>query len=178
MRGIDERTGVLTGAGLDAASPESVYEQWDIVPPEYAHEMQPNVLVRNWQSIPLEARRDDWIADEPEDEAGRFVPASVLATLRRRRLASDPTVPIRKLLHGCRDVVVINDEAHHVYGEKRTRTADDLAYIRWSKIIRHDRKYDDDRAGRRTLRDTLVRIRFAEARRHPLRVADRGLLSL
>ena len=39
------------------------------------------------------------------------------------------------MLRGWRDVVVINDEAHHVYGEKRVRSGEDPAYIKWSRIV-------------------------------------------
>jgi type III restriction enzyme len=39
------------------------------------------------------------------------------------------------MLGGWRDLVVINDEAHHVYGEKRARKGEDPAYIKWSKIL-------------------------------------------
>ena len=34
-----------------------------MVPPEYLEEFQPNMMVRNWQAIPLEAKRDDWIGE-------------------------------------------------------------------------------------------------------------------
>src|SRR5262249_55466101 len=33
------------------------------------------------------------------------------------------------------DVFIINDEAHHVYGEKKARKGEDPGYIKWSKII-------------------------------------------
>jgi len=42
---------------------------------------------------------------------------------------------IRRMLGGWRDVVVINDEAHHVYGQKRTRKGEDSECIKWSKIL-------------------------------------------
>ena len=90
-----------------------------MVPPEYREEFHPNVLVRNWQGIPLEAKRDDWIGEgEVPLEEGRFIPQAVLRAMRRRA-RQDPNAPIRRLLGGWRDLVVINDEAHHVYGEKR-----------------------------------------------------------
>jgi type III restriction enzyme len=53
----------------------------------------------------------------------------------RRRAQQDPNAPIRRMLGGWRDLVVINDEAHHVYGEKRARKGEDPAYIKWSKIL-------------------------------------------
>ena len=46
-----------------------------------------------------------------------------------------PEAPIRRLLKGWRDLVVINDEAHHVYGEKRTKRGEDPSYIKWNKIL-------------------------------------------
>ena len=91
------------------------------------------VLVRNWQSIPLETKRSDWI-DEEVIQDGRFIPQSVLRAMRRRA-NQDPNAPIRRLLRGWREVVVINDEAHHVYGEKRTRKGEEPEYIKWSKIL-------------------------------------------
>ena len=50
-------------------------------------------------------------------------------------LGRTPNVPIRRLLGRWRDLVVINDEAHHVYGEKRGRKGEDAEYIKWSKIL-------------------------------------------
>jgi len=133
VRGVDERTGLSTGSGLDPASGENLYTDFEMVPPEYQEEFRPNVVVRNWQSIPLEANRDDWIGKEMLGE-GRFVPASVLWAIERRN-RSDPKAAVRRLLGNWRDLVVINDEAHHVYGEKRTRAGEEPAYIRWNKII-------------------------------------------
>jgi hypothetical protein len=44
------------------------------VPPEYREEFRPNVLVRNWQGIPLEGKRDDWIGEgQVPLEEGRFI---------------------------------------------------------------------------------------------------------
>jgi type III restriction enzyme len=129
----DRVSGVPRGDGLDPSGAENLYDLFDTVPPEYHDEFHPNVLVRNWQAVPLEAQRDDWI---PEDiaEEGRFVPASVLWALRRRA-RQDPNAPIRRLLGGWRDLVVINDEAHHVYGEKKTKKGEDPEYIKWHKIL-------------------------------------------
>jgi type III restriction enzyme len=53
----------------------------------------------------------------------------------RRRARQDPNAPIRRVLGGWRDLVVINDEAHHVYGEKRTRKGDEPDYIKWTRIL-------------------------------------------
>ena len=83
----------------------------------------------------LEAKREDWISEgEVPLEEGRFIPQSVLRAMQRRA-RQDPNASIRRLLGGWRDLVVINDEAHHVYGEKRTRKSEDPGYIKWSKIL-------------------------------------------
>ena len=133
VRGIDQRTGLSTGTGIDPNSEENLYSEFEMVPPEYQEEFRPNVLVRNWQSIPLEATRDDWIGKESLGE-GRFIPASVRWAIERRN-RSEPRTAVRKLLGNWRDLVIINDEAHHVYGEKKTKASEDPAYIRWNKII-------------------------------------------
>ena len=105
------------------------------MPPEYHDEFHSNVMVRNWQGIPLEGKREDWVAEgEVPLEEGRFIPAAVLRAMRRRA-QQDPNAVIRRVLGRWRDVVVINDEAHHVYGEKRTRKGEEPDYIKWSKII-------------------------------------------
>jgi len=129
----DRVSGVPRGDGLDPGGEHNLYSQFEMIPPEYADEFQPNILVKNWQSIPLEAKRDDWIGEEVVEE-GRFIPSAVLRAMRRRAL-QDPSAVIRRMLKNWRDVVVINDEAHHVYGEKRTRKGEEPGYIRWSKII-------------------------------------------
>ncbi|MBX3349008.1 MAG: DEAD/DEAH box helicase family protein [Nitrospira sp.] len=125
--------GIPRGDGLDPSGEHNLYTAFDIVPPEYRDDFKPNVAVRNWQGIQLEAKREDWISDEVVEE-GRFIPAAVLWAMRRRT-QQDPNAVIRRMLGGWRDVVVINDEAHHVYGEKRTRKGEDPDYIKWSKII-------------------------------------------
>ncbi|MEK7206200.1 MAG: hypothetical protein AAB254_11915, partial [candidate division NC10 bacterium] len=79
----DRVSGVPRGDGLDPAGAENLYAAFDMVPPEYRDEFHPNVLVKNWQAIPLEAQREDWVPEEIAGE-GRFVPASVLWALRRR----------------------------------------------------------------------------------------------
>ncbi|NUO83868.1 DEAD/DEAH box helicase family protein, partial [candidate division KSB1 bacterium] len=129
----DRVSGVPRGDGLDPAGSENLYEAFDMIPPEYQSEFHPTILVKNWQSIPLESEREDWIANDMEED-GRFVPASVIWALQRRQ-QRDPDTPIRKLLKGWRDLVVINDEAHHVFGEKKTRKGEEPEYIKWSKII-------------------------------------------
>lgn len=139
VRGVDEFTGEPIGSGLDPSSPENLYEEFQIVPPEYVDEFHPNILVRNWQSIPLEAKRDDWIDEDDLGEEGRFIPASVLWALQRRG-RQDPANVIRRVLGGWRDLVILNDEAHHVYGEKRTRRDEEAQYIKWSRIIERVRE--------------------------------------
>lgn len=131
----DRVSGVPRGDGLDLAGKHNLYDAFETVPPEYREEFRPNVLVRNWQGIPLENKRDDWISEgDVALEEGRFIPQSVLRAMRRRA-KQDPNAPIRRLLGGWRDLVVVNDEAHHVYGEKRTKQGDDPGYIKWSRIL-------------------------------------------
>ncbi len=131
----DRVSGVPRGDGLDPAGEHNLYDAFEMVPPEYKEEFHPNVLVRNWQGIPLEAKREDWIGEgEVPLEEGRFIPQAVLRAMQRRA-RQDPNAPIRRLLGGWRDLVVINDEAHHVYGEKRTKKGEDPEYIKWSKIL-------------------------------------------
>jgi type III restriction enzyme len=128
----DRVSGVPRGDGLEHSGDENLYDAFDMVPPEYRDEFRPNVRVRNWQGIALEGKREDWISDDLIQE-GRFIPAAVLRAMRRRA-SQDPNAPIRKMLGGSRDVFVINDEAHHVYGEKRGRKGDDADYIKWSAV--------------------------------------------
>ncbi len=131
----DRVSGQPRGDGLDPAGEHNLYGAFEMVPPEYREEFHPNVLVRNWQSIQLENKREDWIGEgEVPLEEGRFIPQAVLRAMQRRA-KQDPNAPIRRLLGGWRDLVVINDEAHHVYGEKRTRAGDDPEHIKWSKIL-------------------------------------------
>lgn len=131
----DRVSGQPRGDGLDPAGEHNLYGAFEMVPPEYREEFHPNVLVRNWQGIPLENKREDWIGEgEVPLEEGRFIPQAVLRAMQRRA-RQDPNAPIRRLLGGWRDVVVINDEAHHVYGEKRGRKGEDAEYIKWSKIL-------------------------------------------
>jgi len=129
----DRVSGVPRGDGLSYSGEHNLYDAFDTVPPEYHDEFHPNVVVRNWQGIPLEGKRDDWIPEDVAEE-GRFIPAAVLRAMRRRA-QQDPNAVVRRMLGGWRDLVVINDEAHHVYGEKRTKKGEDSAYIKWSKIL-------------------------------------------
>jgi type III restriction enzyme len=131
----DRVSGHPRGDGLDPTGEHNLYDAFEMVPPEYREECRPNVFVRNWQSIPLDAKREDWIGEgEMPIEEGRFIPQAVLRAMQRRA-KQDPNAPIRRLLGGWRDVVVINDEAHHVYGEKRSKKGDDPGYIKWSRIL-------------------------------------------
>ena len=57
----DRVSGVPRGDGLDTSGDANLYDAFD-TPPEYRDEFHPNVKVRNWQSITLEGRRDDWIS--------------------------------------------------------------------------------------------------------------------
>ncbi len=139
VRGVDELTGQATGSGLDPSSPENLYDEFEIVPPEYRSEFHPAVVVKNWQSVPLQAVREDWIPEADLAEEGRFLPASVLWALQRRR-SQDPAASMRRVLGGWRDLVVLNDEAHHVYGEKRTRKDEEPQYIKWSRILERIRQ--------------------------------------
>ncbi len=129
----DRVRGIPRGDGLDLSGEENLYETFDMVPPEYSDEFHPNILVKNWQAIPLEEQRDDWIPDDTLGE-GRFVPASVLWAMQRRS-RQDANASMRRFLGGWRNLVVINDEAHHVYGEKRMRAGEEPDYIKWSRII-------------------------------------------
>jgi len=131
----DRVSGQPRGDGLDPAGEHNLYDGFEMLPPEYREEFHPNVLVRNWQGIPLENKREDWIGEgEVPLEEGRFIPQAVLRAMQRRA-RQDPNAPIRRLLGGWRDLVVINDEAHHVYGEKRGRKGDEAEHIKWSKIL-------------------------------------------
>jgi len=131
----DRVSGVPRGDGLDPAGEHNLYDAFETVPPQYREEFHPNVLVRNWQGIPLENKREDWIGEgEVPLEGERFIPQAVLRAMQRRS-RQDPEAPIRRLLGGWRDLVVINDEAHHVYGEKRTKQGENPEYIKWSKIL-------------------------------------------
>src|SRR5204862_5088608 len=123
----DRVSGVPRGDGLEQTGEQNLYEAFDTVPPEYRDEFRPNVKVRNWQNIALEGKREDWIPDDTAEE-GRFIPAAVLRAMRRRA-QQDPNAVIRRMLGGnCRDVVVINDEAHHVYGEKQSKKGEQTGY--------------------------------------------------
>ncbi|MEX2375062.1 MAG: DEAD/DEAH box helicase family protein [Dehalococcoidia bacterium] len=129
----DRVSGDTRGDGLVPNGVTDLYATMDIVPPEYTDAFKPNVMVKNWQSVQLEIERDDWIA-EKHLAGDRFVPYGVQKALERRR-RRDPVAGVRRLLKGWRDVIVINDEAHHVYGEKAARAGEEPAYIRWNKIM-------------------------------------------
>ena len=139
VRGVDEFTKQPTGSGLDPSSPENLYDEFEIVPPEYQSEFHPKIAVRNWQSIPLETKRDDWVPENDLIGEGRFVPASVIWALQRRH-KQDPARAMRRVLGGWRDLVILNDEAHHVYGEKKAKKGEEAEYLKWSRIIERIRQ--------------------------------------
>lgn len=111
----------------------SYYEVFDLVPPEYSEFFQPKVMIRNWQSISLVPKRDDWISDSVSD--GSLIPASVFSAMRRRSRGRGPERVIGKVIEDVRDIVIINDEAHHVYGDKKTSGDAEPDIIVWNKII-------------------------------------------
>src|ERR1700685_2828079 len=129
----DRVSGVPRGDGLEAGGEHSLYREFDVIPPEYFEEFQPNVMVKNWQSIQLEAKRDDWIGNEVL-EVGRFIPAAVLRAMRRRA-HHHPNAVIQRMLKNWRDVFLINDEDHHAYGEKKSRKGEESEFLRGSKIL-------------------------------------------
>lgn len=111
----------------------SYYEEFDLVPPEYRELFQPKVMIRNWQSISLVPKRDDWISDTVPD--GGLIPASVFSAMRRRTRARGPERVISRVIENARDIVIINDEAHHVYGDKKTSGDAEPDVIVWNRII-------------------------------------------
>lgn len=129
----DRVSGRPRGDGLDPAGDANLYDAFEMVPPEYREEFRPNVMVRNWQGFSLEGKREDWLSENVAEE-GRFVPASVLWALQRRR-SQDPDTQVRREIGGARDLVVINDEAHHVYGAKRGKKGEEAEFIKWNKIL-------------------------------------------
>ena len=129
----DRVSGFPRGDGLDPMGARNLYDAFDMVPPEFVDIFRPNVIVGNWQGMVNEPERDDWISDEFEEE-GRFVPASVLLALRRRRRKPGQN-GVKHIIGDWRDVVIVNDEAHHVYGEKRVTKGAEPDYIRWSNVI-------------------------------------------
>lgn len=129
----DRVSGVPRGDGLDPGGANNLYEAFDMVPPEYRSEFHPNILVRNWQSFPLESKRADWTTNDITG-SGRLVPAKIREAIERRA-QRDPNFLMSRFIDKWRDVVVINDEAHHVYGEKRARKGDEPSYIKWNKIL-------------------------------------------
>src|SRR6266576_3454463 len=100
----DRVSGVPRGDGLEPGGEHNLYKEFDTVPPEYLDEFHPNIMVKNWQSIPLEAKRADWIGEDVVEE-GRFIPAAVLRAMRRRA-QQDPNAVIQRVLRNWRDVFV------------------------------------------------------------------------
>jgi type III restriction enzyme len=129
----DRVSGHPRGDGLDPGGAQNLYGAFDMVPPEYQEIFHPDVIVGNWQGMVNEPERDDWIPDEFEEE-GSFVPASVLLALRRRQKRSNQN-SVRHIIGDWKDVILINDEAHHVYGEKKVSKGKEPDYIRWTQIV-------------------------------------------
>ena len=91
----DRVSGLPRGDGLDSTGEHNLYDGFDTVPPEYREEFRPNVLVRNWQGIPLTGKRDDWIGEgQVPLEDGRFIPQAVLRAMQRRA-RQDPNAAVR-----------------------------------------------------------------------------------
>jgi type III restriction enzyme len=120
------------GDGIVQSGPEDLFHVMELLPPEYEEGFLPRVMVHNWQSIPLESQRDDWIS-ESALSGRRFVSYSVLRAIERRA-RRDPRAPIRKLLKGCRDLMILNDEAHHAYGEKKVAGGESGSTY-WHKVL-------------------------------------------
>lgn len=129
----DRVSGFPRGDGLDSTGAANLYEVFETVPPEYLQDFNPNVIVKNWQAMSATSSPDDWIGDDFEEE-GRFVPASVLWAIQRRR-RRDPEAGIRQLIQNWHDLFIINDEAHHVYGEKRVSKGEEPDYVMWNAIL-------------------------------------------
>jgi type III restriction enzyme len=119
------------GDGLEPNGTTDIYCQMDLVPPEYRSLFHPDVRVVNWQAVPLDPQRDDWL--KAAGFEGRFVPYSVQKALERRS-RRDPTAGIKKMLSGWSDAMIINDEAHHAWGQKRS-AGDEAGWIRWNEAI-------------------------------------------
>lgn len=129
----DRVSGIPRGDGLDPGGVKNLYEAFDMVPPEYINVFRPNVIVRNWQGMVNEPERNDWISDDLEEE-GRFIPASVYLALQRRKRKSNQN-GVRHIIGDWHDLILINDEAHHVYGEKRVAKGEEADYVRWNLIV-------------------------------------------
>ncbi|MBU6429521.1 MAG: DEAD/DEAH box helicase family protein, partial [Cyanobacteria bacterium REEB65] len=127
----DRVWGRSRGDGLNPADAGNLYDAYEMVPPRWRDRFRPNIRVCNWQAIPLESRRDDWIAD-PAAQRGRFVPAALAEALRKRMVKD---AGLRRFLGTWKDLVVLNDEGHHAYGDRRSGKGGSLAMQRWSDIL-------------------------------------------
>jgi type III restriction enzyme len=67
----DRVSGKPRGDGITYSGEHNLYDAFDTIPPEYRDEFHPNVAVRNWQGIPLEGKREDWISSHLSIYAGR-----------------------------------------------------------------------------------------------------------
>ena len=162
----DRVSGVPRGDGLEPGGEHNLYKEFDMVPPEYVEEFQPNIMVKNWQSVPLEAKRDDWIGEEIFEE-GRFIPAAVLRAMRRRA-QQDPNAVIQRMLKDWRDVFLINDEAHHAYGEKKVAKRRGAGIPEVEQDPRPHRKGNPREPRRRSFRNAVVRLWLCQTGRLPL----------
>jgi hypothetical protein len=70
----------------------------------------------------------------PEADLRRWIKNRLYRVKPAVRPAHDggscPKAWCRRVLGGGRELIIINDEAHHVYGEKRVRKGEESAYIK------------------------------------------------
>ncbi len=131
----DRVSGRSRGDGLDPAGARSLYRLFDMVPPLWQKDFRPEVRVCNWQAVPLEGRRDDWL-EEDLDAPGGLVPASVLWAWRRRS-RQGPAAGLKRFLGPWQDLIVLNDEAHHAHGKRRSTADDAPVMLRWTALLQH-----------------------------------------
>jgi len=122
------------GDGLDPKGSHNLYDEFAVLPPEYADDFRPDVQVINWQAIPLGNERNPVTAGLDADD--RFIPYSALHAMQMDDPNRHKDAPLKKLLRGRRDLIIINDEAHHAYDEKRGGKEGAKLYTRWSEIMK------------------------------------------
>ena len=149
-----------------------------MVPPEYREEFRPNVLVRNWQGIPLEAKREDWIGegDVPIEEGP-------LHSAGRASRHAAPVAPGPERSGPADAPRLAGSRGDQRRGAPRLRR-EAHAPRRGARLHQVEQ---DPRTGleggpcpsrRRYVGNSLVRLGVAEARRLALRVACIGLFRL
>jgi len=114
---VKSRLQVLLPAGKG-----NFYDEFNVVPGSLLDKLrQGRVLIRNWHGL-------NW---ETEEKLARK------KTVDKRGAKSNEAYVKEVLgeIATARSLVVINDEAHHVYGEKRGRKGEEAQYIKWSKIL-------------------------------------------